>query len=544
MQWRNATHAFIENLRALLAQGTRIGVRENDTLELRNRQIELKYPLERCIIAPRRHNNIFATVAETMWVLAGRNDIGFLSHYLPRAHDFSDDGSTWRGGYGPRIRNWRGVDQLAAVVRLLRADPNSRRAVMSIFDPAQDFIESRDIPCNNWIHCYIRDGALHLNIAVRSNDIMWGFSGINTFEWSVIQEMLAYWTGVSVGTATFFISSLHLYSRHERRAPEIVQRFPDVTCYEAGIHSVSFGTQFSDFDKALDDWFALEALIRKHPEHARTAVEAYPDPLFRHFLALLRIYVGARSWPSDVVNSELAALPETDLTLAAYEYFSRDTRFAVAPDAAKHPRLVRYWDVFCGRVSPMEGDLPERLRVAISALHAEKAAAYGESWKRRGEMLGIAANIARKVDRLEGALSADVTTRDESLLDTAVDLLVYTTKYVAFLADQDKDVAKRVFGDSNLALPFSDGTKGFDELLSRMDFRRALTSDISVKDSIRDVLTHFAAVETGFSATTDERAARAQRLVDAALVTVAAVVRASSAAARSTFLSGHPTQDF
>lgn len=151
MRWRNATHAFIGNLGDLLAQGSRISVREHDTIELRNRQIELEYPLERCIVTPRRHNNIFATVAETIWVVAGRNDLGFLSHYLPRAPDFSDDGCTWRAGYGPRIRKWQGVDQLAEVVRILRANSDSRRAVMSIFDPAQDFVESKDIPCNNWV---------------------------------------------------------------------------------------------------------------------------------------------------------------------------------------------------------------------------------------------------------------------------------------------------------------------------------------------------------------------------------------------------------
>jgi thymidylate synthase len=372
---------------------------------------------------------------------------------------------------------------------------------------------------------------------------MWGFSGINTFEWSVVQEMLAYWTGVSVGTATFFISSLHLYSRHEPRAPEMVRRFPNVTCYETGIRSVPFGTRLPDFDQALRDWFALEGLVREDPDRARAAVEVYPDSLLRHFLALLRIYAGARTWPRDVLSAELAALPETDLTLAAYEYFSRDARFAVAPDSAKHPRLARYWDMFCGEVSPLEFELPERLRAAISSLHSEKSAAYGDSWKRRGEVLGIVANIARKVDRLERALTLDVTTHDESLLDTAIDLLVYATKYVAFIADQDKNVARRVFGNSNSTPPFSDGTKGFDELLSRMDFRRALISDATVDDSIRDVLTSFAAVEACISATTDERAAHAGHLVETALAAVAAVVRASPSVVRSTILSRHPMQD-
>jgi len=42
----------------------------------------------------------------------------------------------------------------------------------------------------------IRDGKLHMNVIVRDNDAVWGFSEINSFEWSVLQEMMAYWTGL------------------------------------------------------------------------------------------------------------------------------------------------------------------------------------------------------------------------------------------------------------------------------------------------------------------------------------------------------------
>jgi thymidylate synthase len=59
-------------------------------------------------VLPGRNNNVFAQLAETAWVLAGRNDLAFLGHYLPRVADFSDDGRTWRGAYGPRIRRWGG----------------------------------------------------------------------------------------------------------------------------------------------------------------------------------------------------------------------------------------------------------------------------------------------------------------------------------------------------------------------------------------------------------------------------------------------------
>lgn len=536
MRWRNATHAFVENLRDLVSRGSRIHVRGEDTLELQNRVIELEHPLERCIVAPGRRNNIFATIAETMWVLAGRSDIRLLSLYLPRAKDFSDDGYTWRAGYGPRLRNWGGVDQLFAVARLLRVDRNTRRAVMSIFDPAEDFVESRDIPCNNWIHCYIRDEALHMNVAVRSNDIMWGFSGINTFEWSVIQEILAYWTGARVGTATFFVSSLHLYSRHERRAVDILERSPYVTCYESDISSISFQTPSTGFDESLNDWFALETAVREDPDKAQGAVEAYGDPLFKHFLSLLRVYAGARTWPSQVLRAELAALPETDLTFAAYEYFARDPKHGIVPDPRRHPRLARYWNTFT-RARYDEMSRANRLRASISRLHAQKSAAYGDSWKRRGEVLGVLANIARKVDRLERSTLNDVGTRDEALMDTAVDLLVYALKYLTFLADTDDKVARRIFGESGPLAPFSQGASSFDHLLSRMDFCRAWTSSTTFADAVRSVLACFAAVEACFRGTTavvgaDERASHAENLADAALTAVAAVVRGSPRAAR------------
>ena len=59
----------------------------------------------------------------------------------------------------------------------------------------------------------------------------------------------------------------------------------------------------------------------------------------------------------------------------------------------------------------------------VAQLHREKHAAYGDSWKKRGEMLGIMANIARKMDRLGVAGGGDTSA------DTAIDLLVYLIKY-------------------------------------------------------------------------------------------------------------------
>jgi hypothetical protein len=63
----------------------------------------------------------------------------------------------------------------------------------------------------------------------------------------------------------------------------------------------------------------------------------------------------------------------------------------------------------------------------VSKLHERKHAAYGDSWKKRGEVFSILPNIARKVDRL------GTTDEDETATDTAIDLLVYLLKYGIWL---------------------------------------------------------------------------------------------------------------
>ncbi|MHB8613343.1 MAG: hypothetical protein ACYDAL_13075 [Candidatus Dormibacteraceae bacterium] len=71
----------------------------------------------------------------------------------------------------------------------------------------------------------------------------------------------------------------------------------------------------------------------------------------------------------------------------------------------------------------------------LDALHRPKDRAYGDAWRRRGEVLGIFANIARKVDRLEVAMGEAEPSPVESLGDTAADLAIYSGKYLTWLAE-------------------------------------------------------------------------------------------------------------
>src|SRR5215218_11106518 len=72
----------------------------------------------------------------------------------------------------------------------------------------------------------------------------------------------------------------------------------------------------------------------------------------------------------------------------------------------------------------------------LDRLHRHKDAAYGDAWRKRGEVIAIFANMARKYDRLLVAFDEQRPAATEPLGDTVADLCVYAGKYVTWIAEQ------------------------------------------------------------------------------------------------------------
>lgn len=396
--------------------GEEVSSRAGVTKELTHVGITLTKPWRREILLAHRKPNLAAQIAETAWVLAGSNDIGWLDHYLPRAKDFSDDGFTWRAGYGQRLRDWEGrVDQVRWVVEHLRDNPASRQAVMSIWDPEIDTTPGKDIPCNDWLNFSSRLGYLDLHVAVRSNDVIWGWSGINQFEWSALLEIVAGLLGLQVGCLHFSTTSFHIYDRHWTKGRRIVESC-SMSAWPFGpiADSPRFNASalrtwdIDGLDHALKNWFEVEKGIR-HGENMDSEVDSFPEPMFQSWLRVLQWW-----WTGD--RGYLQPLEGTALELASHVTVQPPERESGTLPAAD-PKVSDFL-------------------ASLHALHLEKEAAYGGSWKRRGEMLGIMANIARKVDRLDGG-----ETSDETSADTAGDLFVYLAKYRTWLEDHRDEAA-------------------------------------------------------------------------------------------------------
>lgn len=326
----NASDVLLKGIKAINAHGSEVVVRGQLTKELTGVTIHIANPTQRCLLLSQRNDSIFAKVAEAVWMLAGRNELDWLETYLPRCKEFSDDGVCWRAGYGPRLRNWEGVDQINQCMLLLQQDPSTRRAVMNLWDPSKDYCDSKDIPCNNWIHWLIRETPsglkmLHMNISQRSADLIWGFSGIDAFAWSYLHQMMAHWTGCEVGEVHWFISSLHIYERHYAKADKILQANDNIDPYT---HINGMGITMNPVNFRVDPITALDNLkvMSGYPmkqTYPKLVFKMYRNGLLGTSLRMLWIYnrFQEKSW--DTVASLVSTMEFSDFKLAALEYLGR-----------------------------------------------------------------------------------------------------------------------------------------------------------------------------------------------------------------------------
>lgn len=174
--------------------------------------ITYTHPMERVLFNRYRMANHVFHLFESLWMICGRNDVQFLSHFNSQMAQYSDDGSTFNGAYGYRAATHFSVQQFVEVIAKLKHNPDDRRAVVQLWDAAVDLRSwSKDHPCNTVWYFKIRDGALDMTACLRSNDLLYGAMGANIVHCTVIQEWLAACIGVRVGKYNTLSDSMHVY---------------------------------------------------------------------------------------------------------------------------------------------------------------------------------------------------------------------------------------------------------------------------------------------------------------------------------------------
>jgi thymidylate synthase len=250
----------------LAVRGERVSPRGLATREVLGVTLCLREPRARLVVAPGRVINPAFAAAETVWVLAG-SDAPWIFEYNGRLRRYAD-GGVLRGAYGPRLRSWTGgIDQLGRVVELLRADPDTRRAVVQLYDPARDAAGHRDVPCTLGYCFYLRRGRLHMVTSMRSQDAWTGLP-YDLFCATVVHELVADWVGAELGEYRHQVGSLHVYEADLEAAAALGET-------PAGLVMAGLGTPWSGFERLLGrlaggartghrGWDALGAAMRSY----------------------------------------------------------------------------------------------------------------------------------------------------------------------------------------------------------------------------------------------------------------------------------------
>ncbi|WP_420229822.1 thymidylate synthase [Psychrobacter sp. ER1] len=185
--------------------------------EIRNVQLILTNPRARLSISESR-SKLISCIGEFFWYVNGSDSIEFIEYYISNYRDFIDykqgENAPVLGAYGSRMFGIK--NQFKAIKDLLKRKPETRRAVISIYDKEDLFRDdSRDIPCTCSLQFFVRDNALHLTTIMRSNDATKGLIH-DLFSFTLIQELM--WAelakdneALELGIYTHFAGSLHIY---------------------------------------------------------------------------------------------------------------------------------------------------------------------------------------------------------------------------------------------------------------------------------------------------------------------------------------------
>lgn len=310
----NANDLYAGVCRAVLAEGHRTAPRGMATTEVIGAHLRLTDPRRRFInVPPVRVLNPAFAVAEALWILSGSDD-SWIFVYNRALERYADDGRL-QGAYGPRMRRWRGeVDQLQHVRRLLTRDPDSRQAVIQLYDPARDSRGHRDVPCTLNYRFFVRGGRLDMHNTMRSNDVWLGLP-YDLFTATLLHELMAGWLGVELGTYHHHVDSLHLYAEQEPAAVALAGStvvssppMPPLSAPADGLTEflmeVVAGTPAGDAEAPWREMAAILASYRRWSAGDRPAARALAGDLGGDLGAALRGWYAHLTRPM-----ELAGVP-------------------------------------------------------------------------------------------------------------------------------------------------------------------------------------------------------------------------------------------
>lgn len=168
-------------------------------------------------------------IHELLWFLSGDTNIRYLKENGVSIWDeWADETGDLGPVYGHQWRHWPGpggeIDQIANLVEMIRTTPDSRRLIVSAWNPG-DVPDMALPPCHTLWQVRISGGRLHLQLYQRSADMFLGVP-FNIASYALLLHMLAHVTGYEPGDFVHTIGDAHIYSNHMEQVKLQLSRGP------------------------------------------------------------------------------------------------------------------------------------------------------------------------------------------------------------------------------------------------------------------------------------------------------------------------------
>jgi thymidylate synthase len=195
-------------------------------------------------------------VHELLWFLSGDTNIGYLKENGVRIWDeWADEDGNLGPVYGAQWRTWPAadggsIDQITTVVDQIKTNPDSRRLIVSAWNPA-DVDKQALPPCHTLFQFYVLNGKLSCQLYQRSGDVLLGVP-FNIASYALLTIMMAQVTGLKPGEFVHTFGDVHIYLNHLEQARLQLSREPralPTMKLNPEVHSI--------FDFAYED-FVLE----------------------------------------------------------------------------------------------------------------------------------------------------------------------------------------------------------------------------------------------------------------------------------------------
>ena len=191
-------------------------------------------------------------IIELLWFLKGDTNIAYLKDNGVRIWDeWADENGDLGPVYGKQWRSWatpdgRVIDQISALVENLKTNPNSRRHIVTAWNPA-DVDDMALPPCHCLFQFFVADGKLSCQLYQRSADVFLGVP-FNIASYALLTLMVAKVVGLEPGEFVHTFGDAHLYLNHLDQAREQLTREPfDFPTMKIADKRDLFGFEYEDF---------------------------------------------------------------------------------------------------------------------------------------------------------------------------------------------------------------------------------------------------------------------------------------------------------